>query len=41
MQPKLPLILGHQIVGRVAARGAEVDVFDVGDRVGVPWLGVD
>ncbi|MDH3890906.1 MAG: zinc-dependent alcohol dehydrogenase family protein [candidate division Zixibacteria bacterium] len=38
-QPKLPLIPGHQIVGRVAATGAKVDRFRVGDRVGVPWLG--
>jgi alcohol dehydrogenase, propanol-preferring len=34
--PKLPLVLGHQIVGRVVA-GAER--FAAGDRVGVPWLG--
>jgi propanol-preferring alcohol dehydrogenase len=38
-QPKLPLILGHQIVGTVAARGAEVERFALGDRVGAPWLG--
>lgn len=37
--PKLPLVPGHEIVGRVAARGADVDRFKVGDRVGVPWLG--
>src|SRR3954449_11981064 len=35
-KPKLPLILGHQIVGRVASRGER---FQPGDRVGVPWLG--
>jgi propanol-preferring alcohol dehydrogenase len=34
--PKLPLVLGHQIVGRVARGGAR---FSAGDRVGVPWLG--
>ena len=38
-QPKLPLILGHEIVGRVEKIGARVDRFRVGDRVGVPWLG--
>jgi propanol-preferring alcohol dehydrogenase len=38
--PKLPLIPGHEIVGKVAGRGAHVDArFSVGDRVGVPWLG--
>jgi alcohol dehydrogenase, propanol-preferring len=39
-QPKLPLILGHEIVGRVEAAGANVTGFQVGDRVGVPWLGL-
>ncbi len=38
-QPKLPLILGHQIVGTVEERGAGVTSLAVGDRVGVPWLG--
>src|SRR6266568_1770808 len=38
--PKLPLILGHQIVGRVEEIGEEVNSkFQVGDRVGIPWLG--
>jgi propanol-preferring alcohol dehydrogenase len=37
--PKLPLILGHQIVGRVEALGESVAGFRIGDRVGVPWLG--
>jgi propanol-preferring alcohol dehydrogenase len=37
--PKLPLIIGHEIVGRVARVGARVTRFSVGDRVGVPWLG--
>src|SRR5271166_5389700 len=36
---KLPLVLGHEIVGRVDALGEEVDRFQIGDRVGVPWLG--
>jgi len=38
-EPKLPLILGHEIVGTVAARGAKVKKFRAGDRIGVPWLG--
>lgn len=38
--PKLPLILGHQIVGRVEEIGEGVSSkFKVGDRVGIPWLG--
>jgi len=37
--PKLPLILGHQIVGRVEQIGESVDGFATGDRVGIPWLG--
>jgi alcohol dehydrogenase, propanol-preferring len=35
-RPKLPLVLGHQIVGRVVAGGER---FGAGERVGVPWLG--
>jgi propanol-preferring alcohol dehydrogenase len=38
-QPKLPLILGHQIVGRIEAIGESVSHFRIGDRVGIPWLG--
>ena len=37
--PKLPLVLGHEIVGRVDALGPGVDRFRPGDRVGIPWLG--
>ena len=37
--PKLPLILGHQIVGCVEEIGAETSNFAIGDRVGIPWLG--
>jgi propanol-preferring alcohol dehydrogenase len=37
--PKLPLVLGHEIVGRVVATGGGVTRFKPGDRVGVPWLG--
>lgn len=38
-EPKLPLIMGHQIVGRVVQTGQQVTRFKLGDRVGVPWLG--
>jgi propanol-preferring alcohol dehydrogenase len=38
-EPKLPLVLGHQIVGTVVDAGSGVDRFATGDRVGVPWLG--
>jgi propanol-preferring alcohol dehydrogenase len=38
-RPKLPLIIGHEIVGTVAAKGERVERFDIGTRVGVPWLG--
>jgi len=37
--PRLPLIPGHEIVGMVAGLGSGVRTFDIGDRVGVPWLG--
>jgi propanol-preferring alcohol dehydrogenase len=36
--PRLPLIPGHEIVGEVAALGDGVTRFQVGDRVGIPWL---
>jgi propanol-preferring alcohol dehydrogenase len=35
---KQPLILGHEIVGRVVERGSAVQSVEVGERVGVPWL---
>jgi alcohol dehydrogenase, propanol-preferring len=38
-QPRLPLIPGHEIVGTVAGLGPGVKAFDIGHRVGVPWLG--
>src|SRR5947209_9959426 len=37
--PKLPLIPGHEIIGRIEQIGAEVNGFAVGERVGIPWLG--
>jgi propanol-preferring alcohol dehydrogenase len=38
-EPKLPLVPGHQIVGRVAARGQAAERYEPGARVGIPWLG--
>lgn len=38
-EPKLPLVMGHQIVGVVDNVGDGVSGFRIGDRVGVPWLG--
>jgi propanol-preferring alcohol dehydrogenase len=36
--PQLPRVLGHQVVGRVIAKGPAVGSFQVGDRIGVTWL---
>ncbi|MEM7566422.1 MAG: zinc-dependent alcohol dehydrogenase [Pseudomonadota bacterium] len=38
VQPPLPFIPGHEVVGRVAAAGRNVTLHKEGDRVGVPWL---
>lgn len=38
-RPKLPLVLGHEVVGIVEAAGADVVGVQAGDRVGVAWLG--
>ena len=37
-EPHLPLVPGHQVVGEVVAAGEEAERFELGDRVGVPWL---
>jgi propanol-preferring alcohol dehydrogenase len=37
--PKLPIIPGHEIIGRVDAVGPGVEGLQVGERVGLPWLG--
>ncbi|MBF9232662.1 zinc-dependent alcohol dehydrogenase family protein [Microvirga alba] len=37
--PKLPIIPGHEIVGRIDAVGEGVDARRIGERVGIPWLG--
>jgi propanol-preferring alcohol dehydrogenase len=38
-EPKLPLVLGHQIVGTVIGAGEGASRFAEGDRIGIPWLG--
>src|SRR4051812_16126292 len=38
-KPKLPLVLGHEIVGEVVEIGTEAAGFSKGDLVGIPWLG--
>jgi len=38
-EPRLPIVPGHEIVGIVAVVGQGVTRFDVGERVGIPWLG--
>ena len=38
-RPALPLVPGHEVVGRIAALGPGVERFETGQRVGVPWLG--
>jgi len=37
--PKLPLILGHEIIGTVAGKGEDAGDYRIGQRIGVPWLG--
>jgi alcohol dehydrogenase, propanol-preferring len=37
--PKVPIIPGHEIVGRIDVVGAGVEGLRVGERVGIPWLG--
>lgn len=37
--PKLPLVIGHQIVGIVDESGPDARRFQAGDRIGIPWLG--
>jgi propanol-preferring alcohol dehydrogenase len=38
-EPKLPLVIGHQIVGTVERAGEGAQRFAIGQRVGIPWLG--
>ncbi|HEU5154464.1 MAG TPA: alcohol dehydrogenase catalytic domain-containing protein, partial [Gemmatimonadales bacterium] len=37
--PRLPLVLGHEVVGTVEAVGEEASRFSPGTRLGIPWLG--
>ena len=37
--PKIPIIPGHEIVGRIDLLGAGVEGLKIGERVGIPWLG--
>lgn len=39
LAPRLPIVPGHEIVGKVAALGEAVRGWRVGERIGVPWLG--
>jgi propanol-preferring alcohol dehydrogenase len=39
IQGRLPIVPGHEIVGRVIALGPEAEAFAIGDRVGAPWVG--
>jgi Zn-dependent alcohol dehydrogenases len=36
--PHLPVVLGHQVVGRVEAKGTQANIYHINDRVGVPGL---
>jgi len=38
-EPKLPLVIGHMIVGYVEGAGSGADRFEPGQRIGIPWLG--
>ena len=38
IQAKFPIVLGHEIVGRVERMGSEAKKFNLGDRVGVAWI---
>jgi len=38
IQSKVPIILGHEVVGRVDRLGPEVKKFNLGDRVGIAWI---
>jgi len=38
LQPKLPIILGHEVVGTVESIGSGASRFKIGDRVGIAWI---
>lgn len=35
---KLPIILGHQIIGKVVEKGEKANKFKIGDRIGIAWI---
>jgi alcohol dehydrogenase, propanol-preferring len=38
-KPKLPIIPGHEIVGSIVRKGADVESLEIGERIGIPWVG--
>lgn len=38
IRPNLPIILGHEIIGKVVQKGSETKRFNIGDRVGIAWI---
>ena len=36
--PRLPIVLGHQVAGRIEVTGSEAKTFRIGDRVGIAWI---
>jgi propanol-preferring alcohol dehydrogenase len=36
--PRLPIVLGHQVVGKIEKRGRNAHRFNIGDRVGIGWI---
>ncbi len=36
--PELPVVLGHQVVGRIEQTGGNTNTFKIGDRVGIGWI---
>ena len=38
IQPRLPIVLGHEVVGKVKSLGSEAKKFNLGDRVGIAWI---
>jgi len=38
LQPELPVVPGHEIIGQVESLGSEATRFGIGDRVGIAWI---
>ena len=38
IQPEIPVVVGHEIIGRVEDLGSEVTKFEIGERVGIAWI---